>query len=274
MTLISSHFERIAARLKAEGEAAKSFHHSMNRGLIREAFVREFLAENTSGLWGVGSGEIIHPGSTSDSKRNQIDVIIYNRMYPKISVSTGIDLFLSETVSSFIEVKSKLRKEHLDSIAEATKVIKSSAKWERQRLNPTGLVRNPRPYSFVFAYDGPKNIHTVLRWLQEVSRRDNYNLSNLRQTHPSQREFFHHTFIDGVFLLGRGFVLVDSLPFQSFLAERDDIERVSEYIWLTCTEQELTMLWTLINTPNQKLLWNELEITHYLGEMPFRMSND
>ena len=195
-------------------------------------------------------------------------------MYPKISVSSGIDLFLSETVSSFIEVKSKLRKEHLNTIAKVTKGIKSNAKWQQHRMNPTGLVSNPRPYSFVFAYDGPKDIETVLRWLQELSRLDDYNLSTLRQTDPKQRDFFNHTFIDGVFLLGRGFVLVDSLPFRSLLAESDDIDGVSEYIWIKCPEQELTMLWALINTLNQKLLWNEFEITRYLGKMPFSMSNE
>lgn len=274
MTLISAHFDRIAARLKAEGEAAKSFHHSMNQGLIREAFVREFLIENTSDLWGVGSGEIIHGGIAPGGKRNQIDVVIHNRMYPKISITSGIDIFLVETVSSFIEVKSTLRRQHLASIARATKEIKSRAKWKRQRLNPSGLVRNPRPYSFVFAYDGPKSIKTVLRWMQDSARIEDYNLDRLRGTQPEQRPFFNHTFIDGVFLLGRGFVLVDSLPFRSPLAEETGIERGSDYIWLGCCEQELTMLWALINALNQKLLWNEFEITDYLGGMPFWMSDE
>ena len=57
-TLFRSHFDRIRRRLEAEGKAARSFHHGLNRGLIREAFVREFLAENISGFWGVGTGEI------------------------------------------------------------------------------------------------------------------------------------------------------------------------------------------------------------------------
>lgn len=246
----------------------------MNRGLIREAFVREFLADNTSSLWGVGSGEIIHPGSSIDGKRSQIDIIIYNQMYPRVSVATGIDLFIAETVSSFIEIKSALRKEHLQSIAKITKEIKQNAKWEGHRFNPSGMVRNPRPYSFVFAYDGPKNIDTVARWMQETSQSEDYGLELLRETPPEQRDFFRHNFIDGVFILNRGFVLVDSLPFRSILVDNEDIDGILEYIWIICPEQELTMLWALINTLNHKLLWNTVEITHYLGEMPFRMSND
>ena len=106
MTLFHSHFERIRRRLEAEGEAAKSFYHSLNKGQIREAFVREFLAQNTSELWGIGTGEIIHKGTLAEGKRSQIDVVIHNKRYPKISLATGIDLFFIETISSFIEIKS------------------------------------------------------------------------------------------------------------------------------------------------------------------------
>lgn len=267
MSLISAHFQRIAARLKAEGDAARSLHHGMNRGLIREAFVREFLLENTSDLWGIGSGEIIHAETPSDGKRNQIDVVVHNRMHPKISVAAGIDLFLVETVSSFIEVKSTLRKEHLYSIAKATKAIKSNAQLQPQRLNPSGRVKNPRPYSFVFAYDGPKNIHTVLKWMKDVSASDDYGLDRLRETHPSNRHFFDHTFIDGVFLLDRGFVLVDSQPFESFLLNHADVDSVLNHIWIRGSEDELTTLWILINLLNESLLWNSVDPTDYLGQV-------
>lgn len=268
MSLISAHFQRIAARLKAEGSAARSLHHGTNQGLIREAFVREFLIENTSDLWGVGSGEIIHTGTEPEGKRNQIDVVVHNRMHPKISVASGIDLFLVETVSSFIEIKSTLRKEHLYSTAEVTKDIKSNVQLQEQQFNPWGLVSTPRPYSFVFAYDGPKNIQTVLKWMKEVAASDDYGLDRLRETRPSERVFFSHTFIDGVFLLDRGFVLVDAQPFRSFLANHDDADDMREYIWVMHDQDELTMLWVLINILNLFLLWNSFAFTSYLGRVP------
>ena len=56
MTLLQYYFERIQRRLLAEGEAANAFHHSLNRGQIREAFIREFLVQNISDAWGVGTG--------------------------------------------------------------------------------------------------------------------------------------------------------------------------------------------------------------------------
>lgn len=270
LTLVSSHFQRIGERLKAEGEAASSFHHSMNRGLIREAFVREFLIHNTSDLWGIGTGEIIHPETQSGGKRTQIDVVIHNRMYPKVSLATGIDLFFAETVSSFIEIKSTLRKADLVKTASVTKEIKKNTKLEPQRFNPTGTVKKPRPYSFVFAYDGPKYISTVLGWMKEASESDDYNLTQLKKEHPDQREFFDHTFIDGVFILQRGFVVVDALPFQSLIAGRHDVGDCLEHIWISSPEQELTVLWALINTLNRSMLWNTSDVTPYLGTVRFR----
>ena len=110
MTLFRSHFGRIQRRLKAEGKAAKSLYHGLSRGLIREAFVREFLSDNLSEFWGVGTGEIFHAEAKEGEPRNQIDVVIHNKRYPKLPLSADIDLFFIETVSSFIEIKSRLTK--------------------------------------------------------------------------------------------------------------------------------------------------------------------
>ena len=201
MTLLDSHFERVQRRLQAEGDAAKSFQHGLNRGQIREAFVREFLALNISDFWGVGTGEIIHRNASPEEDRHQIDVVVHNRKYPKLSLATGIDLFFIESVSSLIEIKSRLTKEDLRKSAAVTKGIKSLAAFAPQRLNPMGMVKNPRPYSFVFSYDGPKRIETVLRWLQDISTAEDYGVSALEETEPGKRAFFNHNFIDGFLFL-------------------------------------------------------------------------
>ena len=217
--LFSSHFERIHRRLEAEGKAAQSFHHGLNRGLIREAFIREFLSENISEFWGVGTGEIFSQGSRDRDPRNQVDVVIHNKRYPKLPLAAGIDLFFVETVSSFIEIKSRLNKEDVKQAAVATKRIKDLAEFEPQRFNPTGMVKNPRPYAFIFAYEGPSKIETVLKWMKDISADGDYGLDHLRECNPDNRDFFAHSFIDGIFVLGKGFVAVDSLPFESQVAQ-------------------------------------------------------
>ena len=144
-SLIQVHFERVARRLKAEGAAAQSFDHGTNRGQIREAFVRELLSNSTSPLTGIGTGEIIHADSSLHEGRNQIDVVVHSNRYPKISLAAGIDLFFGETVSSFVEIKSRLTKAHIRSAARTTKTIKDNLRLQPQRFNPSGC--GPRSHA-------------------------------------------------------------------------------------------------------------------------------
>ena len=273
--LLQAHFSRVAKRLDAEGEAAKSFDHGTNRGQIREAFIRELLSHNTSPLIGIGTGEIIHAGSNANQTRRQLDVVIHNNRYPKISLATGIDLFFIETVSSFIEVKSRLRKDHIRQAALATKEIKSHAHPHRQRFNPTGMVVNPRPYSFVFAYDGPAHVNTVLGWMKDVSSEGEYNLDGLAQAEADNRPYFNHQFIDGVFVLGKGFVCLDALPFESWLqvARQHDSSLTVDHVWVYGKESELVFLWILINVLGEKYHWNDIDLGEYLGALGITLSN-
>ncbi len=263
MTLIQKYFERIQRRLHAEGQAAKSFDHSLNIGQIREAFIREFLQENISPMWRVGTGEIIHKNAQENEQRNQIDVVVHNNRYPKISLSTGIDLFFIETVSSFIEIKSTLRKDDLRKFAKVTKNIKKSAKIPPQKFNLAGIAKIPRPYSFIFAYEGPNKVETILKWMKEIAAEEDYNLSTLKKTDPKERDFFNNLFVDGIFVLRKGYVLVDALPIQSNLVKLDALPL--DHIWIYGKENELSVLWLLVNTLNERLMWNDFDMTKYLG---------
>lgn len=275
VSLIQAHFARVSSRLKAEGDAARSFDHATNRGQIREAFIREFLSYNTSPLTGIGTGEIIHSGSRVEDRRNQIDVIIHNNRYPKISLAAGIDLFFAETVSSFIEIKSKLTKNHLRDTARSTKRIKENVDLSPQRFNPTGMVKNPRPYSFVFAYDGPSRIETVLNWMKQVSMEDEFNLGELKRTSGENRAYFHNLFIDGVFVLGKGYVFLDVLPYQSALQAANLTGRTisSDHVWVSGIKHELPLLWTLVNELSEKYIWNNVDLTGYLGSFHYALSD-
>ena len=272
-TLFSSHFERIQRRLEAEGKAAQSFHHGLNRGLIREAFIREFLSENISEFWGVGTGEIFSRESRDQEARNQVDVVIHNKRYPKLPLAAGIDLFFVETVSSFIEIKSRLTKDDVKQAAAAAKRIKDLTDFESQQFNPTGMVKNPRPYAFIFAYEGPAKIETVFRWMREISAENDYGLDRLRACNPEDRQFFDHQFVDGIFVLGKGYVVVDALPIESQVARaiQTGIQVSPSEIWIHDSERELEILWLLISTLNEKLLWSNFEMGRYLGMVKFSL---
>ena len=245
----------------------------MNSGLIREAFIREFLSENISEFWGVGTREIFSRESRDREARNQVDVVIHNKRYPIFPLAAGIDLFFVETVSSFIEIKSRLTKDDVKQAAVAAKRIKDLTDFESQQFNPTGMVKTPRPYAFIFAYEGPAKIETVLRWMREISAECDYGLDQLGVCNPEDRAFFDHKFIDGIFVLGKGFVVVDALPFESKVgrAIQMGLEVPPSEIWIHGSERELEILWILISTVNEKLLRSNFEMEGYLGMVQFRL---
>ena len=220
MTLFRSHFDRIRRRLEAEGNAAKSFHHGLeqraNPGSVHSGVPWRRISRSCGES---EPGEIFDGETREGETRNQIDVVIHNKRYPRLPLAAGIDLFFIETVSSTIEIKSRLTKEDVRNAAAVAKRIKSLARFDPQRFNPTGMVKNPRPYSFIFAYEGPAKIETVLNWMMAVSKEDGFGLDDLRNSNPGERGFFNHLFVDGVFVLGKGFVAVDSLPFESTVRE-------------------------------------------------------
>ena len=172
-------------------------------------------------------------------------------------------------VESTIEIKSDLKKDHVRKVAQTAKTIKGNLKMASQRFNPTGMVKNPRPYCFVFAYDGPSQIKTVFNWMKEISAEDEYNLGQLRNTPGKDREFFNHLFIDGIFVLGKGYVYLDALPFRSALesATLKRMEVPTDHIWIYGEKNELPLLWILINQLSEKYLWNDIDLTKYMGAL-------
>ena len=264
---LDAHFARIRDRLVAEADTAKSFHHGLSQGLIRETFIREFLEQNISPLWRIGTGEILHKDMLASEQRNQIDIIIYNSRYPRISLSKGIDLFFMESVSTFMEVKSTLKKEDVKKFASVTKQIKSQVSTRPHRFNLNGQVKTPRPYSLMFSYDGPKKAGTIKGWMKEISNEDDYKLEALRSIDPKERFFHPHMFIDGIFVLQRGYAYVDTLPFQSPLVGNPDISR--DHMFVFGKNRELFLLWALISELNQLLFWNEWEVFDYLDGVTF-----
>ena len=133
----------------------------------------------------------------------------------------------------------------------------------------------PRPYSFVFAYDGPAKTATILNWMKEVSSEDEYNIDALKVAEGDERDYFNHLFIDGVFVLGTGFVCLDSLPFESRLhaAHRMGISITTDHVWVYGEDNELIFLWILINVLAEKYHWNNIDLGEYLGIMNFSLTD-
>lgn len=208
-TLLKNHFEVVEKLLLARYDVSKNAGHSVNKGTAREFFLKEFLIEHLSELVGIGQGEIIDANTQAAEPRNQQDVILYRRDFPKIRFGGDITGFLAESAIATVEVKSKLAKED---IVQAVKAAYKTKNLERSfsstYFNPNVLNPRPKILSFVVAYDSSVRIPTIQSWLKSIHEHNNIPYLEIGANVPaSLRPHFNTPSIDGIFLLGKGFVI-------------------------------------------------------------------
>lgn len=122
--LLKAHLEIIEQILLAKYKVPANSGHSIHKGTPREAFIKEFLEGHLSDRVAIGHGEIIDAHSKPKEKRNQIDIVLYKRDYPRIDFGGGIYAFLAESVVATIEVKSELTPEELEQAIKAASNVK------------------------------------------------------------------------------------------------------------------------------------------------------
>lgn len=182
--------------------------HSLHKGTPREAFIKQFLESHLPSHVAIGTGEIIDADSKPNEQRNQHDIILYKKNYPKLDFGGGINGFLIESVIATIEVKSTLDN---DGVMQAVKAANNSKKLISNGVSSfySGYIP-PKVLNYVIAYDGPAKMDTVLNWL--ISSQSNIGIidgdlpleQESRLTTPASS-------LDGVFILGKGFIYFDNV---------------------------------------------------------------
>lgn len=81
--------------------------HKTDKGDSRELFVKSFLRNHLPSNVEIGRGEVFGWGSVPGEDAHQIDLVVYDRSFPKIDMG-GVSAYLVEGVSAVIEVKSVL----------------------------------------------------------------------------------------------------------------------------------------------------------------------
>jgi hypothetical protein len=207
--MLKSHIDAIEQSLLATSRIPANTGHTLHKGTPREAFIREFLEKHLSERVAIGTGEIIDANSRPDQPRNQIDIVIYKRDYPKLDFGGGISGFLAESVIATIEVKSLLDAAALKQSVETGRKLKGLSRNVVTAFR-TGY-QPPSILSYVVAYDGPASMQTVHNWFSGIH-------TELGISYPAmppalqQRIRVASPAIEGVFLLGRGFVHFDNSP--------------------------------------------------------------
>lgn len=206
--MLKSHIDAVEASLLVISRIPANSGHSLHKGTPREAFIKEFLIAHLPETVAIGSGEIIDSESQPREQRNQYDIVIYNKSYPKLDFGGGVSGFLIESVIATVEVKSTLTKKDLQQAIGAARNAKALSPHFVTAFQ-AGYVP-PKVLNYVVAYDGPANIETVQGWLHEIHSDIGvvaFDLppgdERLNQPSPS---------VDGIFVLGKGFSYFDNVP--------------------------------------------------------------
>jgi hypothetical protein len=207
--MLQAHMNAVEDQLLTISRIPANSGHPLHKGTPREAFIKEFLETHLNSTVAIGSGEIIDFQSRPGAMRNQFDIVIFKRNYPRLDFGGGVNGFFVESVVATIEVKSTLDKPSIEQSVKAALVTKRLKKSEIKAFS-TGYIP-PSVLNFVVAYDGPAKMESVQNWIKEV-----YSASGLSEPAFNvgiDRMSIASSALDGVFVLGKGFLNFDNAPY-------------------------------------------------------------
>lgn len=208
--MLKSHMGAVEKQLLAISQIPANSGHPLHKGTPREAFIRGFLASHLSESVAIGTGEIIDANSKPNESRNQNDIVIYKRNYPKLDFGGGVNGFLAESVVATIEVKSTLDKADLGQSIKAARNIKNLNKSIVQAFHAG--YQPPSVLNYVVAYGGPAKMQTVCKWITEIHASEGISYPPMSNA-PHERPQVASPSLDAVFILGKGFIYFDNVPF-------------------------------------------------------------
>jgi len=265
--MLASHFAKVEETLLSQAGVPGGAGHPDHKGTPREVFIREFLEKHLSKVVSIGTGEIIDCDSRPGEKRRQIDIIVAKSHYPEIDFGGGIQAYLVESVAATIEVKSKLTKGELRKAvraAQQTKLLKRA-------LSPSFSIGHipPNVCSYVVAYDGPARMSTVYSWIEGLHT----SLGILPPKLPldlAERVKVASPALDGIFVLGKGFIYFDNTPIG--LVNEEMRKSNPNYRWLIVDKPagSLLFLFLLLTAAISGFTPFQLDMSSYLSTFSVR----
>jgi hypothetical protein len=236
--------------------------HSLHKGTPREAFIREFLQSHLPENVAIGTGELIDASSQPGQQRNQFDIVIYKRSYPKLDFGGGISGFLIESVIATVEVKSTLSQPDIDQSIKAARNAKALV----PNVTTTFMAGYipPKVLNYVVAYDGPAHIQTVYNWIPPIHAGLGIILPDLPQD-ESQRVMTPSPSLDGVFILNRGFLYFDNVPAGFANAQARASHPNLKWVFADSSSGNLLLLFLLLQMATANIEGKWLNALPYLA---------
>ena len=183
--------------------------HPLHKGIPREMFIKEFLLKHIGESHSVGTGEIIDLMSKPKESRNQIDIILYDNKFPKLDVGGGCSSFFVESVEATIEVKSTLTSSALKAAMKAAGNIRELCSLPNNgRLNVT-----PRRFLVAYSYPGASMesiFNQIEKMYLDIAKQAKDGFVRFETCDNSTGFCDPALMLDGVFVLGRGFVVLEN----------------------------------------------------------------
>ncbi len=249
--------------LLAQSHIPANAGHPLHKGTPRENFLKTFLINHLSERVAIGQGEIIDARSQANEPRHQNEIVIYRRNFPRIAFDQTISGYLAESVVATIEVKSTLTKDELTKAVRAAHDIKELERHDYSLLHKG--YQPPSILSYVVAYVGPVSMDTVSGWLnpihQELSISYPVISAENRLSTPSPS-------LDGIFVLGKGFVLFANSPF-TFPEIQQIQQQVENVNWFFADTEcnSLNVLFLLLTNAINSMADTYLDPSAYLTKM-------
>jgi hypothetical protein len=216
MPMLKTHIDTVEGSLLETSKIPANSGHPLHKGTPRENFIRTFLQGHLSERVAIGTGEIIDSKSKPGEKRNQIDIVIYKRDYPRLDFGGGITGFLAESVVATVEVKSTLDKDELRKAMGVAKRIKDLSR--NVITSFTAGYQPPSILTYLVAYDGPARMETVFGWIPEIADAEGIVYPTL-PLDADERQRVIAPGLDAIFVLGKGFIHFGNTP-VGFLHEK------------------------------------------------------
>ncbi|RYE50965.1 MAG: hypothetical protein EOP48_18930 [Sphingobacteriales bacterium] len=208
--MLKAHIDAIEDILVAKSRVPANAGHSLHKGTPREAFIAEFLKDQLPENFAIGSGEIIDCNSRPHELRNQHDIIIYRKNFPKLRFGADINAYLVESVIATIEVKSTLTKDGVfQAVQSAHRVKNLSESWDLSSIPYLAEDENRSTpahiKNYVIAYDGPGDITKVHHWISSAHKKLKIPNISLPLGRSAKQAVQGNT-IDAIFILKKGFI--------------------------------------------------------------------
>jgi hypothetical protein len=230
--MLKDHFDMVESSLLAMGKIVANAGHALHKGIPREAFIRDFLALHLPETLGIGTGEVIDSDSLPNQSRNQIDIVLYKRDYPRLNFGGGVNAFLAESVVAAIEVKSLLDKEALRKATKAARNLKALSRHTTPIMR-IGYVP-PSIITYLVAYSGPESMDNVYTWLSAIHNEESISLPAMEATMENRLSIPSPT-IDVVILLGKGFLYFDNSPLGVLAQQQRTARPDIKWVWVFCS---------------------------------------